>query len=199
MGSLAFTRAGSYLAEFRHSNYILHQLNQALRKLVTLPMSRLQPITWHFFCLNLKFLKKHLCPGLLQPEQCTNTLQGLVKFKSGTMECKIWPRARVKVADCSSVGDTGPKAPAPHYTPLALILLFWETSAAALACQSKVTSEFKPCYPLKLHQSVLESHLIMNLSIFTISNSVHKFCGVKYGWKTQRTLLWKCFSVKTPY
>lgn len=32
---------------------------------------------------------------------------------------------------------SGPEAPARLYTPLALILLFWETSVAAFACEGK--------------------------------------------------------------
>lgn len=32
---------------------------------------------------------------------------------------------------------SGPESPARLYTPLALILLFWETSVAALACEGK--------------------------------------------------------------
>lgn len=47
---------------------------------------------------------------------------------------------------------TGPTAPAPCYTPLALILLFWETSAAALACRSKAMLELNTT---EVHQSLL--------------------------------------------
>lgn len=57
-------------------------------------------------------------------------------------------RVQVKEAECSCVGDAGlflptlVQAPGPRHTPLALILLFWETSVAALACQSKGVWEF---------------------------------------------------------
>lgn len=71
----------------------------------------------------------------------------------------------VKVARRSSVGDAElsiptlvpapAPAPAPGHTPLALILLFWETSAAALACQSKGVLEFNTMIAAEM-ESVLQ-------------------------------------------
>lgn len=74
----------------------------------------------------------------------------------------------VQVAE--SLGDTGlltpttgPTAPALCYTPLAVILLFWETSAAALACQSK--KDVRTQYHRSASISALERYLVMNVLI----------------------------------
>lgn len=76
-------------------------------------------------------------------------------------------RVQVKVAECSSVGDAGLfQAPGPCHTPLALILLFWETSVAALACQSKGVLEFNTMLASESPSiSASEGNLSMNVLI----------------------------------